>query len=213
MQWLNLHLTFCLSNKQNKAAEKSCAIESDFKESVFSKLSWSKDQAICICYTTSHQARNQGGEAPLENFSPSLEKCVGHSSKNLGPSRKTLSPRGAASWLPICCSQALTCIIVVPEFCSDAHCLVIVASAKFYFIKHDVITRCNITRENRFKTMRNGDSIRLKTNKILTNMHEQERRDMGTSLKSEQMSESARFEQHYLQLNPAFNWISVSHPE
>ena len=36
------------------------------------------------------QARNQEGESPLEIFSPPLEKCVGHSSKNLGPSQKTL---------------------------------------------------------------------------------------------------------------------------
>jgi len=43
----------------------------------------------------SHQARNHGGaggEAPVEKFLPNLEKCVGHSSKNLGPSRKTLRP-------------------------------------------------------------------------------------------------------------------------
>jgi len=35
----------------------------------------------------------QGGEASLENFSPPiLEKCVGHSLKNLGPSQKNLRP-------------------------------------------------------------------------------------------------------------------------
>ena len=38
------------------------------------------------------QARNQTGEVPPKSFSPSLEKCVGHSLKNLGPSQKTLRP-------------------------------------------------------------------------------------------------------------------------
>jgi len=36
------------------------------------------------------------GEAPLPNFPPPLEKCVGHSLKNLDPSQKTL----CSSWRP-----------------------------------------------------------------------------------------------------------------
>jgi len=49
------------------------------------------------------QARNQGGEPTLENFSSPLEKYVGYSlkildivQKNFGPSQKTLRP----SWCP-----------------------------------------------------------------------------------------------------------------
>jgi len=49
---------------------------------------------------TVRQASNQGGrrgaKPTLENVSLPLEKCVGHSSKNLGTSRKTLRP----SWCP-----------------------------------------------------------------------------------------------------------------
>jgi len=47
----------------------------------------------------------QGGEAPLENFSPSLEKCVGHSLKLLdivqkiwAPLGKLFAPPGVPSW-------------------------------------------------------------------------------------------------------------------
>jgi len=36
------------------------------------------------------------GEVSLKLFSPPLEKCVGHSLKNLGPSQKTLFP----TWYP-----------------------------------------------------------------------------------------------------------------
>jgi len=61
--------------------------------------------ATCLCWqrselrscakqgpavTTLPQARNQEGEVPLKLFSPPLEKFVGHSLKNLGPSQKTL---------------------------------------------------------------------------------------------------------------------------
>jgi len=42
---------------------------------------------MCQCI---NQARNQEG-APAKFFAP-LEKCVGHSLKNLGPSQKTLRP-------------------------------------------------------------------------------------------------------------------------
>jgi len=42
------------------------------------------------------QARNQGGEIHPRKFFAPLEKCVGHCSKNLGPSQKTLRP----SWCP-----------------------------------------------------------------------------------------------------------------
>ena len=46
------------------------------------------------------QARNQGGlrkaKPPLQHFSPSPEKCVGLSLKNLDPSQKTLRP----TWCP-----------------------------------------------------------------------------------------------------------------
>jgi len=48
------------------------------------------------------QARNYGGaegRSPLKIFSPLLEKCVGYSFKNLGPSQKTLPPSGVPSWL------------------------------------------------------------------------------------------------------------------
>jgi len=48
----------------------------------------------------------RGGEASLENFSPSLEKCVGHNLKILdtveklrAPLRKLFAPPGAPSWL------------------------------------------------------------------------------------------------------------------
>jgi len=58
--------------------------------------------------------RNQGGEAPLENFSPPLEKCVGHNLKILdivqkiwAPLGKLFAPPGVPSWLrawaPITC--------------------------------------------------------------------------------------------------------------
>jgi len=40
------------------------------------------------------QARNQGGFAPLERFSPSLEKCVGRSLKILDIVQKILAPLG-----------------------------------------------------------------------------------------------------------------------
>ena len=40
-------------------------------------------------HNTDNQARNQGG---VGGASPALEKCVGHSSKSLGPSQKTLRP-------------------------------------------------------------------------------------------------------------------------
>jgi len=52
------------------------------------------------------QVRNQGGEAPLENFSPPVEKCVGYNLKILdivqkiwAPLRKFLAPPGVPSWL------------------------------------------------------------------------------------------------------------------
>jgi len=41
------------------------------------------------------QARNQGDEDTSNFFAP-LEKCVGHSLKNLGPTQKTLPP----TWCP-----------------------------------------------------------------------------------------------------------------
>ena len=34
----------------------------------------------------------QGGRSLLEKFSPPVEKCIGHSLKNLGPSQKNLRP-------------------------------------------------------------------------------------------------------------------------
>jgi len=40
---------------------------------------------------TQKQARNQG-VGPLQNFSLPLERCAGHSFKNLGPSQKILRP-------------------------------------------------------------------------------------------------------------------------
>ena len=50
-----------------------------------------------------------GRESPLENFSPPLEKCVGHilkilqiNSKNLGPFGKVFAPPGVPSWLRAC---------------------------------------------------------------------------------------------------------------
>jgi len=53
-----------------------------------------------------YQARNQGGENCLENFSPRLEKCVGHIlklvdmvSKFWAPLRKLIPPPSAPSWL------------------------------------------------------------------------------------------------------------------
>jgi len=55
------------------------------------------------------QARNEGrrvGEAPLENISPPLEKCVGHNLKLLdmfkkiwASFRKLFASHGAPSWL------------------------------------------------------------------------------------------------------------------
>jgi len=52
------------------------------------------------------QARKQRGEAPLETFSPPLEKCVGHSLKLLdivqklwAPRRKLFAPPNVSSWL------------------------------------------------------------------------------------------------------------------
>jgi len=51
------------------------------------------------------QAHNQGGEAPLENFSPPLEKCFGRSLKILdivkkmwAPVGKLFAPPGIQSW-------------------------------------------------------------------------------------------------------------------
>jgi len=53
-----------------------------------------------------NQARNQGGVAPVENFSPPLEECVGHSLKLLdtvqnfwAPLSKLFAPPGVPSWL------------------------------------------------------------------------------------------------------------------
>jgi len=50
--------------------------------------------------------RGAGGEAPLENFSPSLEKCVRHIlnlldivSKIWAPLRKIFAPPSVPSWL------------------------------------------------------------------------------------------------------------------
>jgi len=59
---------------------------------------------------TDYQARNQGGAKPaLENFSPTLEKCVGHSLKILDMVQKILAlvgklfaPPGVPSWLRAC---------------------------------------------------------------------------------------------------------------
>jgi len=59
------------------------------------------------------QARNQGGargtKPSLENFSPPLEKCVGHSLKLLdtvqkiwAPLRKLFAPPGVPGWLRAC---------------------------------------------------------------------------------------------------------------
>jgi len=52
------------------------------------------------------QARNQGGQNPLENFSPPLEKCVGHSFKILDIVQKIwaslgklFAPPGVPRWL------------------------------------------------------------------------------------------------------------------
>ena len=39
--------------------------------------------APCHVWISFNQARNQGGESPLQNFSSPLEKCVGHSLKLL----------------------------------------------------------------------------------------------------------------------------------
>jgi len=44
----------------------------------------------------STNSKNQGGEAPLEDFFAPLKKCVGHCLKNLGPYQKTLRP----AWCP-----------------------------------------------------------------------------------------------------------------
>jgi len=41
----------------------------------------------------------QKGEAPLNIFSPFLEKCVGHSLKIWAPPRKLFAPSGVPSWL------------------------------------------------------------------------------------------------------------------
>ena len=50
-----------------------------------------------------------GGEAPLENYSLLLEKCVGHSlkildivQKNWARLRKLIAPAGVPSWLRAC---------------------------------------------------------------------------------------------------------------
>ena len=57
-------------------------------------------------------SRGSEGRSPLQNFSSPLEKCFGHSAKNLGHSHKTLRPPGVVSgfraWIP-CCQQQLEC--------------------------------------------------------------------------------------------------------
>jgi len=57
-----------------------------------------------------HNQGLQGGEPPLENFSPPLEKCVGHNFKILyivqkiwAPLGKLFAPPSVPSWLRACC--------------------------------------------------------------------------------------------------------------
>jgi len=74
-------------------------------------------RASCYACFDFYHDRNQGGAEgrnPLENFSHLLEKCVGHSSKNLGPSQKILRPS--------CCPKLVTgllCIVVEWVFWHD----------------------------------------------------------------------------------------------
>ena len=42
--------------------------------------------------SATEQARYQGGAAPWKIFRPPVEKCVGHSSKILGPSENSSPP-------------------------------------------------------------------------------------------------------------------------
>jgi len=56
-----------------------------------------------------NQARNQGGEAPPRKFFALAGKfcwiyfeTIGHSSKILGPSQKTLRPSWCPNWLRAC---------------------------------------------------------------------------------------------------------------
>jgi len=58
------------------------------------------------CHHQDHNRGGAGGEAPLENFSPLLEKCVGRSLKLLdivqkiwAPLRKLFARPGVPSWL------------------------------------------------------------------------------------------------------------------
>jgi len=60
-----------------------------------------------LYYDQAHnQGGRKGGEGPLENFSTTLEKCVGHIlklvnmvSKTWAPLRKLFAPPSVPSWL------------------------------------------------------------------------------------------------------------------
>jgi len=65
------------------------------------------------------QARNQGAAQGRENVSPSLENCVGHSSKNLGPLRKLFAPPGVPSLLRACQSVSCHSTQIVPSTYQD----------------------------------------------------------------------------------------------
>jgi len=85
-----------------------------FSDSRDSILSNSRDPMVIFSDSRNpnrvpKQARNQGGEALLENFLRPLEKCVGHSLKLLeivqkfwAPLRKLFAPPVVPSWLRAC---------------------------------------------------------------------------------------------------------------
>jgi len=78
-------------------------------------------------HNTDNQARNQGG---VGGASPALEKCVGHSSKSLGPSQKTLRP----TWCP-----KLVTGLLITNMSTVIHQILVKNSTKpmgFCFVDH-----------------------------------------------------------------------------
>jgi len=59
------------------------------------------------CAVLGSRLVTRGDFAPLEIFLPSLDKCVGHTLKNLAPAQKTLCPPGVTSWLRGCLADKM----------------------------------------------------------------------------------------------------------